>query len=110
MVTREVLDHLFVTRVGSYSSAVPIIFRQSGFDIGLGGHAQVNLRAQQMGETVDGVEVGGIRQGDSEIAIVLKDGYDAILSGDVAWNGGNHLIGYLHLPQIYNLRAEMRRL
>ena len=63
-----------------------------------------------MGQAVEGVEVGGIRQGNREIVVVLEHRHHAVLFRNVARNGGDHIVLDAHFTQVDHLGPEMRRL
>ena len=84
------LGQLWIRRAAAFFA---IVSAERRLDVRLGSDLQIDLHPQQVGETVDGIEVGRIRQRDRQRAIVLIDGHDPIFSGDVPRDGGDDLIG-----------------
>ena len=113
MLAREVFNGLLEARIGGHPSPAPlhVILAERRFDVGVGGDAQLDLRAvQQVPQAVYGVEVGRIGYGNCNTVFVLKDRHHPILTGDVPWNRGNDVIGNLQFAEVDHFGAEMRRL
>ena len=107
MLAREVLDYLFVPGIGRDSPALPIILRQRPLDVRFRRDLEVDVHVQQVCETVDGVQVRGVGQGNCQAVLVLEDGHDPIFSGDVARDGGNDVIVNLQVREVNDFGAEM---
>ena len=66
-----------------------------------------DLHVQQVRQAVDGVEVGRIGDGNRKAVVMLVDRHDAVLSGDVAGDRGDDVIGDLQLVEVDDFGAEM---
>src|SRR6266853_2030702 len=102
----EFFDHLLVPRIAR-NPALAVIAVERRFDVRFGGDAQINFGPEQMPQTVNGVEVGRISQGNGKSVVALKDGNNAIFSGDVPRDGGNDLIGDFHFVEVDDFGAEV---
>ena len=107
MFLREFLDHVFEPAVLDTLLVGPVILVQRGLDVRLRCHTKIDLRPQQMRQTVDRVEVRRVRQCHGEIVAVFEHRHHAILLCDVPGNGGNDIVVDAHLGQIDHLRPEM---
>ncbi len=83
MLTREVFNRLLEPRVSRHPTPLRVILAQRRLNVRLGGDAQVDLRAQQMRQAVNRVEVRRVREGDRDAVVVFEDRHDPVFSGNM---------------------------
>ena len=107
---RHLLDDILERPFRDRLLFAAVIFAQRVVDVLFRGHPELQFGAQQMLQRIDGVQVGGVRQRDHNLAVRLEQGDDAVLFGDVAADQGDHLILDLHAAEVHHLDAELRGL
>src|SRR5439155_21951470 len=98
----DVLDHLADVVVGD-----AIEFVERGFDAFFGGDFDFQFGVEEMVEAVDGVEVGGVGDGDAEGVAVAVDGDAAVALGDVSRDGGDDGVVEFEFGEVDDFDAEM---
>ena len=101
-VGERTLGHCFFFRA--------VILVQRGLDVRLGGHAQFDLRAEQMRERINRAQVGGVGDGDGDFVVGLENGDDAVFFCDVARDDGDGVVLDFHPGEMHDFRAELRGL
>ena len=65
----QFLDHVLERAVGHRLFFRAVIFVQRRLDVRLGSDLRIDFRAEQMRQRINGVEVGGIGEGDRHLVV-----------------------------------------
>jgi hypothetical protein len=110
LAQRQFLDHVLERAVGQRLFFRAIILVQRRLDVRLRRHAQFNLRAQQVRQRINRVQVGRVGDGHRHLVVGFEQGQDAVFLGDVAGDDGDDVILDFHRAEIDDFRAELRGL
>ncbi len=110
LAQRQLLDNILERAVGQRLLFRAVKFVQRRLDVLLRSHAQLDLRAKQVRQRINRVQVGRIAMATTTLVVRFEKGDDAVFLGDVArMREMDFIVNFLG-AKIDDFRAELRGL